>query len=230
MLHKQLAMCALLACGFGIGTSADATVYRATFGEIDDVDDYDASDGFDYGAITGGEVIFTISDNLQLESNGILQDGSDTFYSGITFNHVTFTKADGDSVIALNSDVELELWDRLPGENGGWNYITFESDINSEGFTLELRTNSTHANHGNIFNLGTPNPNSLIDGKLLTFADEAERDSIYHTPYFQFYGTGLMLPNGDIEMLLKSLQIVPEPSSMVLIGLGGLALIRRKRA
>ncbi|QQE11028.1 PEP-CTERM sorting domain-containing protein [Planctomycetota bacterium] len=228
MVRKELALCALLLCGFGIGTAADATIYRVEFGVIEDVGDEDANDGFDYLSITGGEMIFTISDNLQMDLNEIKQDGSSTYYSGITFDELTFNTTGGDEVFALNSDVELELWDRLPGAPGGWNYMTFGAGDIDDGIEFELRTNTIHANHGNIFNLGTPNPNTLIDGKLITFADEVERDSIYYTPYIYFYGTGASLPNGYIEMYLKSLQIVPEPSSLSLIGLSGLLMLRRR--
>ncbi|WP_432797642.1 PEP-CTERM sorting domain-containing protein [Poriferisphaera sp. WC338] len=230
MIREILTCSVLLVSGLVISTPTDATVYRATFGIIEDVGDLNASDSLNYNAITGGEIIFTIPDTLVLESNIQNQGGSSTRYSGTIFNQVTFTTTTGNSAFVLNSNAELHLWDRAPGQVGGWNYINFETDDSSDGVVLELRTNSTHPNHGNIFNLGTPNPNTLFNSGLVTFANETERDNIYHTPYFQFFGSGASLPNGWIEMTLKSLEIIPEPSSIALIGLGSLMLIRRRKS
>jgi len=150
------------------------------------------------------------------ENGNIVDDGGITFNSAIDINDlflevgqnnrsvtIAFTFAAGGNSI---TDVTQSFFDLPAGNNGN---VTYTRD---GAFTLGLTGNT-------LSNSGSPNNQSQNGITLLNFTGSGAVESIAITATNETY------------TVFAGVDAVPEPSSTLLLGLGGLSLLaRRKRA
>jgi len=132
----------------------------------------------------------------------------------------------GDNVVRLeasnNGGDILSFFNGASGVDSGLTSTTGEL---SNGFTLELVANANGYTY-TLDSVGATSP-LTVSG---TFSNAAEFVDTVGTSHFfyaqQQFNTGVALSANITE---ASIQVVPEPSSTALLGLGGLALIMRRR-
>ncbi|QDU32764.1 hypothetical protein KS4_07980 [Poriferisphaera corsica] len=236
--HTTIAL-GLVAMGLA-GICEAATTYRAEM-VTNYADDRDAADGFDYNTVTGATVVFTLTDSLAMTDNGEWQDGSQTDYSGVIFDEVILHTTSGDAVLYTNVEATMQLWDRADYGSQNISFVDavpYADPVNPPSFNFDITKIDwlPPAAAPDLFNVGTGasgpgtfDPNTLIDGKLPTFVDTAERDTKINSYSGNMYSDGSGFAEGGLGFDIQSLVVVPEPASIMLLGLGGLAILGRKR-
>ncbi|QDU32773.1 PEP-CTERM motif protein [Poriferisphaera corsica] len=237
---RQLACVAgVCACalGFGLIGEVNAERYRAVL-MTDFLSDKNDSDGFDFMSITGGEIIFNVQDVLTFEDNIENQGGSLTIYTGAIFESFTLFSSNGNvevvSQLTHSAEAEVTLWDRNKTDLVFDNQHHLDVDmIQYDGMDIELevQTDEGDPNHENLFTAGTPGPNVPNAILLPLFSNVTERDALTNDSTVSFYSDGTTYAEGSAYFLMSSLELVevPEPASLMLLGLGSLAIFGRKR-
>ncbi len=229
-LFATVLVAAVGACLLAVVSTASADmVFRAT-GEVVHAEDNDANDGFDYSVITDVEVFLTVPTNLVLDSNYQVQGGSYTSYSGLSMTVNVYAGSALYATTNTDSPTTVLFWDRATGPR---DVVEIESDDAGVGadVTLDFEARAGDAIYGGLFNRNTPAPNTMLPGFLPVFSNTTQRDAIYDmAPGLGFRGTGTNFADGMLGTNMTSFELVPEPATMSLLAIGGLALLRRRRS
>lgn len=214
--------------------SGNTTIHNGTFGDVDTaagsttiINDGTFGNGFDHG---GGSL--TVHGGTWGTSADFFDD---TTITGGTFGHATDfggTVAEGNGTVDVTGGIFLGDHDINSGVaniSGG----SFQSQLtNSDGWEFELFADGTLNLTGTEFMLdgvslgvGTHNitdRNVILDGLLL----DGSEFKVALTSGVQNHFDGLDYFDENATLTVT---VVPEPGSLALLGLGGLALVRRRR-
>lgn len=229
-MTSKLVLSALV---FAAGSATGQTfLINGTSGFIQDLD---AGDGADLingliGTWAGSITVPDVS-TLTFLSNSQSQGGSFTRYSGVVLDSLTISTAFFGELTVTNTPITgtITLWDRA-SFGSGQHQIQMDWTIGttSIGFDLSANNGSGSA-YNNMFNVGTPGPNTLSDFNIPQFANAGERVGVYNLVGVSVDGNLPILPgrgryNGDATRF-----IVPAPASCMALTLAGLVTARRRR-
>lgn len=188
---------------------------------------------FDLDDYTGGEPV----QNVEVEAYHYGSDDSDNYYHPMELRPLTKSWVSSEAT-AKHRLTDTE-WDKGDSWNGSEAYITGkDGDGNWMNFTDEVL--------GESFAAGANHEDSTID-TWRTFSGEALDDYLnevidgtrehygflVYAPLGTWSDDGTAKFNGtsdETEVAPKmSFEVIPEPSTLVLLGLGGLLLMKRRR-
>lgn len=228
-MESKFIMAALLlaSCPAAAQNSYSIGGTSAFIQDLDDADGVDLISGL-VGTWSGSFTIPNPAD-LTFVSNSQNQGGSLTRYSGVTLDSLTLFTELGE-IEANTSPIvgTLSLWDR---QSFGSGQRQLELSFNLLGTTarLSFTVNNGVGVYDTLFNVGTPNPNTLTNPLLPLFDDAAERASFFNSVTVSLDGNLPILP-GRGRYNGNATQLVPAPASVALIGLASLGVARRRRA
>ncbi|QQE10788.1 PEP-CTERM sorting domain-containing protein [Planctomycetota bacterium] len=230
-MFKEACIFGMLTLGLA-GVNHAETMYQVEF-VVDGVPmDFDDSDGFDYTAITGLTAIFTVPEALTMTSDDEFPGTSVTRYDGLFQNSIVVHTDDGDIAIPSGSDDHTDLvlanvHEPEPGDTKKHVLYIDRWGIDIPSFQIELIVEEGHANYGNLINAGSPNPNLPKDQLFPTFDATTDSSDMFSSSWAKLVADGFRFADGIAMFDIKSVQIIPEPASFGLLGLGGLVLLRR---
>ncbi|QQE10790.1 PEP-CTERM sorting domain-containing protein [Planctomycetota bacterium] len=222
-------LCAVGLMG-AIGTGeVSGAIYEVTVVN-DYVEDYDDGDAVDFGLLNGMKIMFTldVSELVEesIDSGFYPQPYSTAEYSGFTVNRVYGLMGDEmvllmnelDGLAALNHEAKTTDDELKSVSLGGGEFLEvellWEADPWVSGFD-DMFTGDDVL--------------SFESGFMPMFADEDGRDDLYAYASLLFandagYVEGMMSSFVEID----ALPALPEPASALLMGLSGLAILRRR--
>ncbi len=177
------------------------------------------------------------SNILQLSDGAISTGGSAKWYSIEPIKDADDYFADGGSPITiifdLGSDMDISAI-------AVWGYHNNGSAANTnflKDFSLSFATNDdgtddfqTSISHTESFSTADLGYNSQQDFK---FTDDADNDLTVTARYIQMTITdnwgGNIVGSVEIQFDVEEVNVIPEPSALTLLGLGGLGLVLRRR-
>jgi autotransporter-associated beta strand protein len=186
------------------------------------------------GSVTGSVSVDT-SDST-LTGTGVV--GSNLFVSsGATLapgNSAGTLTVNGSVILSgSNSTTWLEIDGTAQGEEGGHDFLDIGNNFNLGGTRLRL-TFSTELSDGDVLGLYAVGGN--VNGDFSTISFDSTSDSPYGSGTMSSLGDGLWISsefsNGQLFEFNSDtgqLTVIPEPSAIALLGLGGLAILSRRR-
>ena len=150
------------------------TTYQ-TGGFTSFIQDLDANDGVNLFEELEGEyrATFTIDPaELNFASSVQSQGGSRTAYSGVVLDSLSLFLPSGERVV-VGTPISgfLVLWDRA-GFGAGQHILSLDFELDEDGFntvSIDFSANFGTPAYGNLFNVGTPQPNTPLDGVIPLF-------------------------------------------------------------
>jgi hypothetical protein len=203
-----------------------------TSGFIQDLDNADGADLVN-GLIGTWNGLITVPDvsSLTFVSNSQSQGGSFTRYSGVVLESLSLSTAFFGDRTVTNTPITgtITLWDRR-NFGSGQHQIQMDWTIGTTSIGFDfVATNGTASSYNNLFNVGTPGPNTLSDFNIPQFANAGERVGVYNSVSVSVDGNLPILPgrgryNGDTTLFA-----VPAPGALGVLAGAGLLAARRRR-
>ncbi len=216
----------LLAIGLVTGSPVAADIQIAVTG---------TADSTDLGYLSGQSYTFTwtISDGYSGSSNDSFNSTSNSWYAEVTSDPILYGSLSGDGLVGTYS--------RVSGTPGApWEYATAEAPAGNP-MTLDLfigNDDAPNSNHGLTVN-GTDL--RYIDASSIEIIDSFAFPESFTNPasYFSSYAGTYAAENGWISVVdtnwdmvdftVTNVTITPEPATMSLLALGGMAILKRRK-
>lgn len=214
-------------------TGAQWNFLTALVGALPGLSAYNPAAGdqlLNFGFGRSGKYLYRDTDAL---GNSTLET-ADTFTPGLQANGHRFTalgfeyfRGDGAGV-AYGTDRDTSTV-----ADGAFNYVSGAYDYNSVRWTFSAANGTGQINSGDsggaiYFDGGIVGVNTYAEGTVV------QKDINGNVTQEQFTygqrGGGLAFSKGDVAWLESQCQSVPEPSAFVVLGLGALALLVRRRS